>query len=62
LLPKENLKITKKALERKYYEEGVRLAIDLEFIIARYFEHKIKEIKELAVLRGQMSLKQALIV
>lgn len=37
LLPKENLKATKKALERKYYEEGVRLAIDLEFIIARYF-------------------------
>lgn len=29
LLPKENLKINKKALERKYYEGGLRLSIDL---------------------------------
>jgi hypothetical protein len=52
----------KKAVERKYYESGPRLEIDLEFILARYFEHKIKEIKELAKMRLEMYEKQTLTV
>jgi hypothetical protein len=62
LLPKENPKLNKKALERKYYEGGLRLSIDLEYIIARYFEHKIKEIQELSKIRLDMNQRQVYIL
>lgn len=56
------MKLNKKALERKYYEAGLRLSIDLEYIIARYFDHKIKEIQELAKIRMEMNQKHVYIV
>ena len=59
LLPKENAGLYKKATSRRYYPTRSRLEIDLEYIISKYFEHKIKEIKELSMLRVDMFKKQA---
>jgi len=39
----------------------LRLEIDLEYIISKYFEHKIKEIIDLAKIRLDMLQKQQLI-
>lgn len=62
LLPKENGKLNKKALDRKYYQGGIKLEIDLEYIVSRYFDHKIKEIKELARIRAEMNQRQSFVV
>ena len=58
-LPKENPDKYKKAISKRYYPSRARLEIDLEYIIAKYFEHKLKEIKELSNLRIDMFKKQA---
>jgi hypothetical protein len=50
-MPRENVKLRTKALDRRYYQGGPRLEIDLEYIVARYFEHKMKTLKELSRLR-----------
>lgn len=58
LLPKENKNLYQKASTRRYYSPGSRLEMDLEYLIARLFEHKLKEIKELSTLRLEMFRKQ----
>ena len=51
LLPKENQNLYKKTANRKRYQARPRLEIDLEYILAKYFEHKLNEIKELSQRR-----------
>ena len=44
LLPRENRKLKKDVLGRHAYPVELRLSLDLEFLLAKYFQDKIKTI------------------
>lgn len=54
ILPKEDPSAKQQALGKKYYPSRSRLEIDLEFLIAKYFEHKIEESIQFSHLRALM--------
>ena len=62
ILPQEHASLAKEVLARRYYEGGFRLPLDLEYLLGRYFEHKLKSIKELGRIRAEMTQHQVYVV
>ena len=58
ILPKENRKLKKDALERHPYVVEARLSLDLEYLIAKYMENKISNIKELNIFRDKLKVSK----
>ncbi len=42
LLPRDNPRLSKEVLQRKYYTPNSRLEIDLEYLLMKHFEHQIR--------------------
>lgn len=59
ILPRENRKLRKDALARHAYPVELKLSIDLEFLLAKYFQDKIKVTKELNEIRDKVKIMKS---
>ena len=55
-MPRENRKLRKEILARFAYPVELRLSLDLEYLLAKYFQEKIRSIKELNEIRDKVKV------